>query len=159
MFCVATPQSSFTTIKSQVMDTLTPAERSKIMSLVRSKNTRPEILVRRVVSTLGYRYRLHQRDLPGSPDLVFSRIRKIIFVHGCFWHRHACFNGRRMPKSRIEFWTTKLTGNKRRDQRTRRRLRKLGWDVLVVWECQTQQPTKLAERVHTFLKSPNPSLK
>lgn len=159
MFRTFTPQSSFLTIKSQVMDTLTPAERGMVMSHVRSKNTRPEILVRRIVSALGYRYRLHRRDLPGTPDLVFPRIRKIIFVHGCFWHRHACFNGRRTPKSRVAFWTSKFIENKRRDHGTRRRLRKMGWDVLVAWECQLRDPAALANRLHLFLKASVGNLK
>jgi DNA mismatch endonuclease (patch repair protein) len=135
------------------MDTLTRKERSRIMSLVKSKDTRPELFVRRLVHGLGYRYRLHVRHLPGCPDLVFSPRRKVIFVSGCFWHRHACPNGRRLPKSRVAFWRTKLEGNKTRDQKKRRELAKLGWKALVVWECQTSLPHELAEKIVRFLDS------
>jgi DNA mismatch endonuclease (patch repair protein) len=137
-----------------VMDTLTPEERSRQMSLVRSKNTRPEIAVRRVAHALGYRFRLHRRDLPGSPDLVFPRLRRVIFVHGCFWHRHSCPAGTRTPKSRTDFWTSKLLGNARRDATAIRRLRKQGWAVMIVWECQTTNPGRLARRLATFLSRP-----
>jgi DNA mismatch endonuclease (patch repair protein) len=134
------------------VDTLTPAERSKIMSLVRSKDTGPEILVRGLVSHLGYRYRLHRHDLPGSPDLVFPARQKVIFVHGCFWHRHACPSGRRMPKSRVDFWTEKLIGNRRRDERIKRQLQRLGWRVLTVWECQLKNPAKVMRRIEQFIR-------
>lgn len=123
------------------------------MSLVRCKDTRPEMLVRRLVHSLGYRYRLHVRDLPGAPDLVFPRFKAVLFVHGCFWHQHSCTNGNRMPKSRVAFWRAKLEGNKARDQRQRQRLRRLGWRVLVVWECQLRDLEKLAGRIATFLDS------
>lgn len=135
------------------MDTLTRKERSRIMALVKSKDTRPELLVRRLVHGLGYRYRLHVRHLPGCPDLVFSSRRKVIFVSGCFWHRHACPNGRRLPKSRVGFWGTKLEANKTRDMKKRRQLGKLGWKVLVVWECQTSRVKELTEKIVRFLDS------
>jgi DNA mismatch endonuclease, patch repair protein len=119
--------------------------RSAQMALVRSKNTKPEIVVRQLVHSLGYRFRLHRRDLPGSPDLVFPRHRKVIFVHGCFWHQHndpTCWRSR-LPKSRQEFWRPKLAANAARDQRDLAALDTAGWAVLVVWECQTAPSKRL----------------
>lgn len=133
------------------MDTLTPQQRSERMSRVRAEDTRPERIVRRILSKMRHRYRLHRRDLPGRPDIVFASRRAVIFVHGCFWHRHACFNGRRLPKSRVVFWHDKLESNARRDARIRRRLRRLGWSVLVVWECQTKCEARLEQRLQRFL--------
>jgi DNA mismatch endonuclease (patch repair protein) len=123
-------------------DPLTPEQRSVRMALVRAKDSKPEIRVRDMVSSLGYRYESHSRDLPGCPDLAFRSRRKVIFVHGCFWHRHKCGMGNRMPKSRIEFWRSKLEGNKERDRAVKRELKKMGWSVLVIWECQTA-PTRI----------------
>lgn len=120
------------------------------MSLIRGKDTTPEFCVRRIVHGLGYRYRKHRADLPGRPDLVFAGRRKIIFVHGCFWHRHCCGLGR-MPKSRLKFWREKLEGNRARDRANKQRLRRAGWDVLVLWECQTRDPLAVASRVTEFL--------
>jgi len=134
-----------------VVDTLTPEERSEIMARVRSKNMRPELAVRMLVFAMGYRYRLHARDLPGSPDLVFRRRRKVIFVHGCFWHRHSNCALARLPKSRIEFWTPKLEGNRKRDEKNRRALRRDGWSVLTVWECQLKSSSALERRIRRFL--------
>jgi DNA mismatch endonuclease (patch repair protein) len=108
--------------------------RSKIMASVRTKDTRPELALRKLLHALGYRYRLHTRALPGSPDLVFPARRKVIFVHGCFWHGHGCRWGR-MPKSRKGYWVPKIVGNRARDRRVIRQLRKDGWKCLVVWEC------------------------
>lgn len=96
------------------------------------------------------------RDLPGRPDIALSRQRVVIFVHGCFWHRHACFNGRRLPKSRVAFWRSKLESNKRRDVRIKRHLRTHGWSVFVIWECQIRQPTSLERRIHRFLATFSP---
>ena len=123
------------------------------MSLVRAKDTKPEIRVRKLIYSLGYRYRLHARDLPGRPDLVIRRLRKVIFVHGCFWHRHRCSMGNRIPKTRVGFWREKLGGNQRRDTVIRRQLRADGWSVLVIWECQTKPSDmdRLASRVIAFL--------
>lgn len=121
------------------------------MARVRSKNTRPELLVRKLVFALGYRYRLHDRKLPGSPDIVFGPRRKIIFVHGCFWHQHARCAIARVPKSRQEFWTRKFEGNKLRDQRNRRALARQGWKVLTIWECQLSNPNRVSERIGRFL--------
>ena len=131
------------------MDTLTALERSERMGRVRGKDTKPEWAVRRLVWSLGYRYRLHTRDLPGCPDVVLKRLKKAIFIHGCFWHRHP--NCGRIPKSRVEFWKTKLTQNRERDLRNQRELKRLGWDYLVVWECETRDLGSVALRVAAFL--------
>ena len=133
------------------MDSLSPAERSSIMARVRSKNSRPELLVRKVVFGLGYRYRLHAKELPGRPDLVFRKRGKVIFVHGCFWHRHAGCSLARLPKSRLDFWLPKLEGNRKRDRRLKRELAKRGWKVLTVWECQVKNVERLRETVRRFL--------
>jgi DNA mismatch endonuclease (patch repair protein) len=135
------------------MDTLTPAQRSERMSLVRSRNTKPEMVIRRLVHKMGFRYRLHARHLPGNPDLVFPSRGKIIFVHGCFWHRHGTCKFTRWPKSRLDFWKPKLEQNRQRDKLIRRRLSKQGWQVLVVWECQLNKPGALAARIRTFLET------
>ncbi len=121
------------------------------MSRVRGKDTRPELRVRRLVFAMGYRYRLHDGTLPGRPDLVFRARRKAIFVHGCFWHRHARCALTRTPKSRVRFWSEKFAGNLRRDQRNLRALRARGWRVLVVWECQVGQLARPRKRIKEFL--------
>lgn len=133
-------------------DVLSPEQRRYNMSRIRGKDSKPEMVVRRLVHGLGYRYRLHHRDLPGCPDLVFTSRRKVIFVHGCFWHRHRCRYGRPMPATRRRFWQAKLEGNKARDAKNRRALRRCGWRVLVVWECQTKDLEKLADRLVAFLE-------
>lgn len=133
------------------MDTLSPKDRSERMARVRGQNTGPERAVRSVLFSMGYRYRLHGADLPGRPDIVLRSRRCAIFVHGCFWHRHACRNGRRLPKSRAAFWRAKLEGNAARDRRLRARLRRGGWRVLVLWECQLRDADKLAARLRAFL--------
>ncbi|MCZ2153678.1 MAG: DNA mismatch endonuclease Vsr [Bryobacterales bacterium] len=135
------------------MDSLSPDQRSERMSRVRSRDTMPELIVRKLVHHMGFRYRLHRRDLPGNPDLVFPGRGKIIFVHGCFWHRHGVrCRLTRWPKSRLDFWKPKLEENHRRDQRNQRVLRKLGWKVMVVWECQLKETGKLAETIRRFLE-------
>src|SRR5687768_14302240 len=123
------------------------------MSLVRSKDTQPEMIVRRLVHSLGYRYRLHDRSLPGAPDLVFASRRRVIFIHGCFWHQHSCPLGDRIPKSRRQFWRQKLVGNACRDRRVAASLRRKGWRILTVWECQLAQPSRLAAMITKFLNS------
>ena len=130
-------------------DSVSPALRSEIMSRVRAKNTRPEMFVRRMLHKAGYRYRLHVANLPGKPDLVFAGRRKVIFIHGCFWHLHDCEQVR-VPKSRVEFWAEKLSSNKERDERNLAELRRQGWSVLVVWECQLGDPG-LLEELRRFL--------
>lgn len=131
-------------------DTLTQAERSAQMSRIRSKNTGPEMLVRRLVYSLGYRYRLHKSDLPGKPDLAFSSRKKVIFVNGCFWHGHKCPLGR-TPKSHVEFWITKIEKTKGRDDKNIQSLREIGWDSLVLWECQLKDIEPLKNRIAEFL--------
>ena len=123
------------------------------MRAVKGADTKPEMIVRRMVHALGYRYRLHVRSLPGAPDLVFPRLKKVIFVHGCFWHRHRCQAGQSMPASKVEYWEAKFAANRRRDQRHRRQLRSLGWQVLVIWECQLRVKARerLAEKIQAFL--------
>ena len=135
------------------MDTLTPRERSARMSLVRNKYTKPEKVVRRVLWRLGYRYRLHRRTLPGHPDIVFGTMRKAIFVHGCFWHRHPKCSNCRLPKSRLNFWKPKLRANRFRDLRKQRALREAGWDFMVVWECELRNEQLLVSRLRSFLNS------
>ena len=136
------------------MDTLSPAERSERMSRVRSKDTKPEMVVRKLAHGMGFRYRLHVRKLPGHPDLVFAGRRKVIFVHGCFWHRHgARCPLTRWPKSKLDFWRPKLEQNRKRDLRNRRALRKLGWRVLVIWECQLANIARLENRLRLFLEN------
>ncbi len=133
-------------------DTLSPVQRSELMSRVRSKDTKPEMRVRRMVHAMGYRYRLHHGKLPGCPDMVFPERRKIIFVHGCFWHRHEDCRRNRTPKSRREFWDAKLEKNRLRDLENQSKLRASGWDVLVVWECETEEAAGLPGRIMSFLE-------
>jgi DNA mismatch endonuclease (patch repair protein) len=135
------------------MDTLTPFERSKRMSLVRSRDTKPEMAVRRALHRLGYRFRLHRKDLPGKPDLVFPRRKKVIFVHGCFWHGHDAAGCKlaRMPKSRQEFWEAKIRANSERDARSIEALKKLGWGVYVVWECELKGEQNIVNALRGFL--------
>ncbi|MFN7769570.1 MAG: very short patch repair endonuclease [Planctomycetaceae bacterium] len=140
------------TMEIVMKDALTPDERSRLMAKVRSKDTAPELAVRHVVSSLGFRYRLHGGGkLPGSPDLVFPRLRKVIFVHGCFWHRHEGCARCRTPKTRRGFWLTKFAGNVTRDRRNERQLRRLGWGVMVIWECQVPSTARLIARLRRFL--------
>lgn len=116
------------------MDTRSPEQRRRIMQAVRSKDTGPEMLVRRALHSAGLRYRLHRRDLPGRPDLTFPSRKVVVFVHGCFWHGHNCSKGR-LPKSRTDFWAAKIDRNRERDASNVRRLRKLGWRTITVWQC------------------------
>jgi DNA mismatch endonuclease, patch repair protein len=136
---------------TELTDTLSPVERSERMRRVRYIDTKPELRVRSAVHVLGYRYRLHERDLPGVPDLVFRSRRKVILVHGCFWHRHRCKMGRRSPKSRLAFWGPKLARNAERDRINRRDLRHQGWQVLVIWECKTKNTDELRRMIVAFL--------
>jgi len=135
------------------MDVLTPEQRKFNMSRIRGKDTCPEMAVRSLVRDLNHRYRLHVRALPGCPDLVLVALRKVIFVHGCFWHRHRCKYGRPVPGTRTKFWKAKFAANKARDIKSRRALRKQGWDVLVIWECQTRRPEWLRVRLAKFLSA------
>lgn len=133
------------------MDTLSISARSELMGRIRSKDTKPELMVRRLTHQLGYRYRLHDKKLPGSPDLVFPRFRKIIFVHGCFWHCHPGCRLNRKPKSRQDFWLPKLQSNIDRDQRNVIRLQETGWTILTIWECETTDERAIESRIRTFL--------
>jgi len=137
------------------MDTLTPPQRSERMSRIRGKGSVAERRVRSLAHAMGYRFRLHGAVLPGKPDLVFASRRKVIFVHGCFWHRHPDPNCRlaRMPKSRQDFWAPKLTGNRDRDLRNEAALTGLGWKVLTIWECQLRDTTSIKNKIRTFLDS------
>jgi DNA mismatch endonuclease (patch repair protein) len=133
------------------MDTFTPAQRSRIMGLVRSKDTRPERVVRSLIHRMGYRFRLHRVDLPGKPDLVLPRLRAVIFVHGCFWHGHDCRRGGRLPKTHRPYWREKIDRNRQRDHRNRVALHRLGWRVMVIWECQLADLGRLTRRIGRFL--------
>jgi DNA mismatch endonuclease, patch repair protein len=133
-------------------DPLSPTQRSERMSLIKNANTKPEMFVRRLVHGMGYRYRLHVKDLPGRPDLVFRPRRRVIFVHGCFWHQHGCKHYR-MPKTKLDFWLPKLERNKNRDSQIRKEYRKLGWRVLVIWECQLVKEAALRKRIRRFLEA------
>jgi len=134
-------------------DTLTKQERSHRMALIRSKGTGPEMIVRRLVHGLGFRYRLHSSSVPGKPDLVFACRRKVLFVHGCFWHRHPDESCKlaRMPKSRLEFWEPKLERNRLRDEQVQIRLGEQEWKSLTIWECQLNDLASLADRIRSFL--------
>jgi len=133
-------------------DPLRPAERSERMSRIRNIDTKPELIVRHLVYGMGYRYRLHAKDLPGNPDLVFRRIKKVIFVHGCFWHQHGC-RQYRMPKTKVGFWGPKLARNVTRDAQAQRELRKLGWRTLTIWECQLKTTASVRGRIKRFLEA------
>jgi DNA mismatch endonuclease (patch repair protein) len=121
------------------------------MAMVHSVDTKPEISVRRLIHGMGYRYRLHRRDLPGTPDIVLPARRAIVFVHGCFWHGHEACRLARTPKSRVEFWTRKFKENRERDVRKIEQLRAMGWRVIVVWECELKNREALARRLRSFL--------
>ena len=124
------------------------------MSRVCGKDTKPEMIVRRLAHRLGYRFALHRKDLPGSPDLVFPSRHKVVFVHGCFWHRHPGCRRASTPKTRRDFWDAKFTRNVERDARKERELRQAGWDVLTIWECQTRDVDRLTEALREFLGPP-----
>ncbi len=135
------------------MDTISRKRRSEIMRRIKSKGTRPEITVRRLVHSMGFRFRLHVPNLPGKPDIVFPRLKKIIEVKGCFWHQHGVCIDSRIPKSRVAYWRPKLIKNVIRDKRNLVRLRRLGWHVLVLWECEVMatDPRSFERKVKQFL--------
>lgn len=133
-------------------DNLTPKQRSECMRAVRGKNTTPEMLIRRALHSLGYRYALHRENLPGKPDLVFVSRRKVVFVHGCFWHMHNCRHGRIPPVTNRDYWSSKREKNKRRDKKHIRELRADGWQVLVVWECWRRDLMRMQQRLIRFLE-------
>ena len=138
------------------VDRLTAEERSRLMSRIRGKDTKPEMAVRRLVHGMGFRYRLHRRDLPGSPDLVLPRHRKVILVHGCFWHSHPGCRAGRVPASNTGYWEPKLRRNAERDAASEEALRLAGWAVLVVWECQTRKAADLGDKLGAFLNGAAP---
>jgi DNA mismatch endonuclease, patch repair protein len=134
----------------KVADPLSPSQRSRCMAAIRSGDTQPELIVRRTAFKLGYRFRLHTAWLPGKPDLVFPRLNTVIFVHGCFWHQHTCKEGR-LPRSRKDYWTPKLMRNRQRDRQHLRNLRRMGWRVLTIWECETTNHSRLRKTLSSFL--------
>jgi DNA mismatch endonuclease (patch repair protein) len=134
------------------MDTMDRQARSSLMGRIRGTNTKPELVVRRLAHRLGFRFRLHRRDLPGSPDLVFPGLQKVVFVHGCYWHRHPGCRKAYEPKSNVAFWAKKFAENVIRDERALADLRQQGWDSLVVWECEVGDLESLASRLRAHLK-------
>lgn len=135
-------------------DTVSPKRRTEIMSNIRAKGMKPEMAVRRLTHAMGYRYRLHRKDLPGKPDLVFPGRRKVIFVHGCFWHQHAGKDCKisRVPQSNRDYWVPKLERNAERDREHQAFLKALGWDVLIIWECQVKDNADLPGKIEAFLQ-------
>jgi len=134
-------------------DVFTPEKRSEVMSRIRGRDTKPELLVRSLIHRMGYRFRLHVKTLPGRPDIVLPRHRKIVLVHGCFWHGHPGCKRARRPQTNREFWRNKIKANIERDGKVLRQLRDLGWDVLVVWECETRDEEELELKLRTFLEA------
>ncbi|EAP89745.1 MAG: very short patch repair endonuclease [Oceanicaulis sp.] len=132
-------------------DVFTPEDRARVMRAVKGKDTKPEMIVRRLAHALGYRFRLHRKDLPGKPDLVFPGRRKVIFVHGCFWHGHECARGSRQPKQNAEYWRNKIARNVERDADNLQALERLGWQTQVIWECEMKDRDALADRLRAFL--------
>lgn len=139
-------------------DIFEPAKRSEIMSRIRGRDTKPELVVRRIAHRLGFRYRLHRQDLPGRPDIVFPRYRAIIMVHGCFWHRHPGCKYAYTPKTRVQFWRKKFEGNVVRDRRNELALSELGWRTMVIWECETKDHQDVAARIESFLRGSDPDM-
>lgn len=132
------------------MDTISREQRSALMSRIRSKNTKPELAVRSILHQLGYRFRLHRKDLPGRPDIVLPRHRKIVLVHGCFWHGHDCRLASK-PKSNASYWSSKIARNRERDRKSVRELTEAGWIVLELWECEIRKGGDLVERISEFM--------
>ena len=132
------------------------AKRSEIMSRIRGRDTKPELVVRRIAHRLGFRFRLHRKDLPGSPDIVFPRYRAVIMVHGCFWHRHPGCKYAYTPKTRVQFWRKKFEDNVVRDRRNALALSERGWRTIVIWECETKDHEAVAARIESFLREPIP---
>jgi DNA mismatch endonuclease (patch repair protein) len=135
-----------------MMDVHTPEQRSRNMAAIKYKNTKPEMVVRRLLHSMGYRFRLHRSDLPGKPDIVLPKYHKVIFVHGCFWHMHDCEFGRVVPKTNAEFWQAKRQGNTARDEQKANELQRSGWEFLVVWECELKDLAGLKKKMAIFCK-------
>ncbi|MFZ1102730.1 MAG: very short patch repair endonuclease [Hyphomicrobiaceae bacterium] len=133
-------------------DTAAALTLTERMRRIRKKDSKPELIVRRLVHGMGFRYRLHGAKLPGTPDIVLPRHRKAILVHGCFWHRHDCPDGTKLPRSKPEYWGPKLERNRQRDAANLEKLRTLGWAVLVVWECEVRDEQELVSRLTQFLR-------
>lgn len=136
-----------------MVDSLTPEQRSAVMSRIRRADTKPELIVRSLLHAMGYRFRVQMKGVPGRPDIAFPRRRKIVQIHGCFWHAHEGCATFRMPKSRKEFWEEKFARNKERDARLEQAARAAGWDVLILWECELKNKSFLIERLVDFLGS------
>ena len=136
------------------MDHLSPERRSRMMSRVKNANTGPELAVRKILHGLGFRFRLHAKKLPGKPDIVLPKWRTVVFVHGCFWHRHPRCSRASTPACNVEFWERKFAANVRRDAEAQRQLRLLGWRILVIWQCELSRPTTLASRLKRFFSKP-----
>ena len=136
------------------MDRLDQVRRSWNMSRIRSRNTAPEVQVRSILHSVGFRFRLHRKDLPGKPDIVLPKREAVVFVHGCFWHRHPGCKNCTTPKTNTDFWQTKFGGNVARDEKNAEALRKAGWKVIVVWECELASPDKLQRRLLRLLGDP-----
>ena len=132
----------------------TPENRSRIMRAVKGRDTSLEMAVRRLVYSMGYRYRFHRKDLPGKPDLVFISRRKVLFIHGCFWHGHDCKRGARVPKTNVDYWLKKIARNRARDAQNEAALQAQSWRILVIWECQIKDEAALKQRLRSFLDSP-----
>jgi len=132
-------------------DIFTSEKRSWIMSRVKGTNTKPEVIIRSIIHRMGFRFRLHRKDLPGKPDIVLSRHKKVIFVHGCFWHGHRNCRRSARPSTNRDFWNNKLSGNVKRDKKKIRELRKLGWKVLVIWECGLKKIDRIESKLTRFL--------
>jgi DNA mismatch endonuclease (patch repair protein) len=138
-----------------MVDNRTKDSRSRLMSRVGSKHTKPELIVRSLLHRMGYRYRLHRKDLPGRPDIAFIGRKKAIFVHGCFWHGHGCKIGK-LPKSNLEFWSPKIERNRLRDRQNISKLEQIGWEVAEVWQCELKEVQSLEARLQSFLGPPKP---
>jgi DNA mismatch endonuclease (patch repair protein) len=134
-----------------VTDVFSPEKRSAVMRQVKGRDTTPELKVRRLLTGLGLRYRLHRKDLPGAPDIALPGRRLAVFVHGCFWHGHDCARGARVPKQNRDYWTAKIGRNVARDERTRAELQEMGWTPLVIWECELKDPAALKARMSAAL--------
>ena len=134
-------------------DNLTIEQRKRNMTAIKSRHTKPEMIVRSLLHRLGFRFRLHDAKLPGKPDIVLPKHKKIILIHGCFWHMHNCKRGNVTPKTNTDYWQNKRFRNVERDTQNFRELGKQGWEVLVIWECETKDSGKLADKISTFLKS------
>jgi len=140
--------------KKLAVDIYSLQKRSDIMSKISGKDTKPEIIIRKLAHSLGYRFRLHKKNLPGKPDIVFPKYKKVIFVNGCFWHGHKNCNRSKLPATNKKFWEGKIDGNKKKDKSNHIKLKKIGWDYLIIWQCKISKKnySKLCNQINTFLK-------